>query len=117
MDNEFEEMMRAGYEGMLDAELRTCAIAEGARVPDWYPTDDIIDVLVGRRDPEPDTFAEHRARFKAWLRENWSFTKEALDCDGNCDNHPTELFILCLVRSGQADEYFEGLQDGTTRRR
>jgi len=107
--DDFEAYMISEYNRMYLPELRELARRDGYSVPDRLSKEELIEVLLGVAKPPPNPIVEHKKAFMSFLRENKTFLRKALTCDGNCMNHPTELFLLCLRRSGQAKSHFASL--------
>jgi len=108
----FDQLMRQQYARLNLPELRELARLDGKMVPTWASRWEIIDVLLGNVDPPKSQINSFKETFMHYLEENKSFLDTSLLCDGNCKNHPTELFLLCLSRSGQARNHFHDVRGG-----
>ena len=97
--DEFEKYLRSEYDGMNHPELLELARKDGKSVSDSAGREEVIDILLGKIDAGENPITKHKELFMHYLGENRSFVEEALPCDGNCLEHPTEVFLLCFSQS------------------
>lgn len=108
MSDEFAKAMRAEYEKASLPELRALMINDGHAVSPSLGQKEMIAILLGELDPPNDPLSKYRKFFQHYLQENERYLRDRLTgCCWECDTCPTELFLRCLVESGQAKRLFD----------